>query len=338
MVRGPIRLLHVLPAQDQTKLTSVQDLLPPRLAAQLERVDILSRKILRGTLPGERRGKRRGRSVEFDDFREYVPGDDPRHVDWNALARLDRLIVKLFREEEDLSLHVVVDMSGSMATGKPSKLIFAARLAAALADVALANQNRVALTAFGAAGASTLAALRGRRSLSRVAEFLIAQAAVRSEERAMGVVGAGFNAAIRAAVGGGSSGGKGRGVVFVISDFAESRAAMGPALNMLGGATLGGRIDAHAVRVVSPSEEDPRVDRGRGLSDAVALTEIETGRMVETAVNDETLAVYRRSREAELKSWAAWCASAGVGGVVVRSDVDIADLVLSTLRRQRVVG
>ncbi len=293
--------------------------------------------MLRGTLPGERRSKRRGRSVEFDDFREYVPGDEPRHIDWNALARLDRLLVKVFREEEDLSLHVVVDLSASMATGKPSKLIFGARLAAALADVALANSNRVAVTAFGATTARTLAALRGRRSMARVAAFLIGEAERMSGEGATGAVGAGLTAALRSAI---AIGGKGsaRGVVFLISDFGDwAEMATGTA-NLLAAATVQGKVDAHAVRVVSPSEEDPGLDGANGLSLAVALTDIETGRKVETVVSEETVAAYRRSRDADLRRWEGWCASAGVGSVTVRSDADVGAMILSTLRRRGIVG
>src|SRR5688500_15918018 len=77
-------------------------LLPPDLMAQLERLELVTRKIFRGRMKGERRSKRKGQSVEFADFRGYVPGDDLRSLDWNLFARLDKLIVKLFLEEEDL--------------------------------------------------------------------------------------------------------------------------------------------------------------------------------------------------------------------------------------------
>ena len=99
------------------KPKTLEDLIPPGLAATLDRLDLVSRKVFAGKLPGERRSKRRGRSVEFDDFRNYAPGDDLRHIDWNVYARLDRLFIKLFREEEDLALHVVVDVSASMQAG-----------------------------------------------------------------------------------------------------------------------------------------------------------------------------------------------------------------------------
>ncbi|MCW5769707.1 MAG: DUF58 domain-containing protein, partial [Phycisphaeraceae bacterium] len=96
----------MLIGQDATRLETIDDLLGRELLSRLDRVDLLSRKVFGGKLPGERRSRRRGRSVEFDDFRPYVPGDDLRHIDWNVLARLERLVIKLFREDEDLALYL----------------------------------------------------------------------------------------------------------------------------------------------------------------------------------------------------------------------------------------
>src|SRR6185436_18786138 len=107
-------------------------LLSPQLLAQLERLELVSRKIFRGRMKGERRSKRKGQSVEFADFRNYVPGDDLRFIDWNLYARLDRLFLKLFLEEEDLHFYTIIDASTSMDFGDPSKLSFAKQLAAAL--------------------------------------------------------------------------------------------------------------------------------------------------------------------------------------------------------------
>src|SRR3972149_3049808 len=83
-------------------------------------------------MKGERRSKRKGQSVEFADFRAYVPGDDLRTIDWNLYARLDKLIVKLFLEEEDLHFYTLIDESRSMDFGEPTKLDYAKQLAAAL--------------------------------------------------------------------------------------------------------------------------------------------------------------------------------------------------------------
>src|SRR5688500_9903934 len=96
-------------------------LLTPDLLARLESLDLVSRKIFQGRFKGERRSTRKGRSVEFADYRSYTQGDDLRFVDWNLYARLDRLFVKLFLEEEDLHVYVLVDAGPSMNFGEPSK-------------------------------------------------------------------------------------------------------------------------------------------------------------------------------------------------------------------------
>src|ERR1700727_1549165 len=88
-------------------------LLDPQFMARLDQLDILSRKLLAGKMKGERRSKRRGQSVEFADYRNYVIGDDLRFIDWNIYARLDRLFLTLFFEEEDLALYIILAASKS---------------------------------------------------------------------------------------------------------------------------------------------------------------------------------------------------------------------------------
>src|SRR5215467_3431961 len=122
-----------------TTATRGQDLLSPEFLLQLERLALLSRRAFRGRVQGERRSPRKGMSVEFSDYRPYGVGDDLRYVDWNIYARLDRLYVKLFVDEEDLCLHVLLDASASMGWGEPSKLLYGARLAAALGFIGLVN-------------------------------------------------------------------------------------------------------------------------------------------------------------------------------------------------------
>src|SRR5436190_22402849 len=88
-------------------------LLDPNIMARLDQLDVMSRKLLAGKLKGERRSKRRGQSVEFADYRNYTIGDDLRFIDWNIYARLDKLFLKLFLEEEDLALYILIDCSKS---------------------------------------------------------------------------------------------------------------------------------------------------------------------------------------------------------------------------------
>src|SRR5437588_11952597 len=123
-------------------------LLEPRFLHRLEQLELVSRKIFRGLMKGERRSKKKGQSVEFADYRNYVKGDDLRFLDWNLYARLDRLFIRLFQEEEDLHFYVLIDNSLSMDFGYPSKLPFPPQVAAALAFVGLVNLDRVVVEAF----------------------------------------------------------------------------------------------------------------------------------------------------------------------------------------------
>src|SRR5438094_10566089 len=102
-------------------------LLDPGFMARLDQLDLISRKLLARKLKGERRSKRRGQSVEFADYRNYVVGDDLRFIDWNIYGRLDRLFLKLFMEEEDLSLYVIMDVSKSCDFGDPNKALYIKR-------------------------------------------------------------------------------------------------------------------------------------------------------------------------------------------------------------------
>src|ERR671933_2562109 len=152
--------------------TQTQPLLDPEFLARLEQLELVSRKVLLGRMKGERRSKRKGQSVEFADYRNYVVGDDLRFLDWNLYARLDRLFIRLFMEEEDLHFYLLVDNSLSMDFGTPTKLHYARQVAAALGFVGLVNLDRVVLEVFNDRLTQSLPPLRGRRSLWRLLDFL----------------------------------------------------------------------------------------------------------------------------------------------------------------------
>ncbi len=267
---------------------TLSDLLPPELAARLDTLDVLSRKVFAGKLQGERRSKRRGKSVEFEEHREYVPGDDLRHIDWNVFARLDRFFIKIFEEEEDLGLHLVLDSSPSMVAGAPTKLLTAARLAIALGYVGLVRNNRVSLTVLGGPGgaARRLAPLRGRRNVQRLARFLLEQAFApqphdpdRSPGETRGGPGAEFEKGMRAV----AAAREGKGVLVLLSDLLIPppegyqrglRLLAAPGGGAGGGAGMGGAgvggggggggggsrdsaFEVYVLQVLSPGELDP---------------------------------------------------------------------------------
>jgi uncharacterized protein (DUF58 family) len=139
---------------------------------RLEGLALQVRRSVVGQMAGERRSRRHGRSVEFADFRSYTPGDDFRLIDWNAYARLDRYLLRLFVAEEELPLSIFLDLSGSMDWGSPNKAWAARRLAGAIAYVALASLDRVRLTVFADGPTSGGAPARGRRGAVQLFERL----------------------------------------------------------------------------------------------------------------------------------------------------------------------
>ncbi|MCC6677205.1 MAG: DUF58 domain-containing protein [Phycisphaerales bacterium] len=331
----------MLLAIDQDLPRTIDQLIAPGLAAKLDRLDLLSRKILSGRLPGERRSKRRGRSVEFDDFREYAAGDDPRHIDWNVYARLDRLFIKLFREEEDLALHLIVDVSPSMDAGLPSKLVFAARLAMALSYIGLVNHNRVSLSLFGgdpARPVQQLAPLRGRRSLQRVSSFLLDGLLLARERR--GRAGAGpaqdgespaaadFDAQLRRA----AQLSPGRGITVVLSDFLAP-AGWKAGLNALAAISGSGAADLYCVQVLSPGELDPRHESNRRFIGDLRLEDAEAPRHADITVSAATIARYRRVLEEHNTRLRADCLARGLAYFLVATDTPIDQLVVGSLRR-----
>ena len=147
-------------------------LLSSEFMARLDQLDVMSRKILSGKMKGERRSKRRGQSVEFADFRNYVIGDDLRFIDWNIYARLEKLFLKLFLEEEDLAVYVLVDISRSVDYGEPNKALYIKQVAAALGYIGLVNYNRVTIAAMSDGIVAETGAMRGRRNVARMIDFV----------------------------------------------------------------------------------------------------------------------------------------------------------------------
>ena len=150
-------------------------LLEPPLLRRLDSIALVVRRAVKGQMGGERRSLNRGRSPEFADFRSYTPGDDYRLIDWNAYARLDRFMLRLFVAEEELPMNLFVDLSGSMDWGRPNKAVTARRLAAAVAYVALSALDRVRITVFAQGPTSGGAPHRGRHAaqfvFDRIASF-----------------------------------------------------------------------------------------------------------------------------------------------------------------------
>lgn len=158
--------------QASTPGNANENLFDSEFLHKLERLEVLAKKVFRGLLRGEHTTARRGSGLEFSDFRRYRPGDDFRHIDWNIYSRLDRLFLKLYASEEDLTLHLLLDTSASMYFGEPVKFDYARRLAAALAYIGLNNMDRVGVSAFAGQLERSLPALKAKHHMAALLDFL----------------------------------------------------------------------------------------------------------------------------------------------------------------------
>lgn len=334
----------MLAPSPEPRARTLDDLLSADLMRRLDRLDVMSRRIFAGKMPGERRSKKRGSSVEFDDYREYAPGDDLRRLDWNVFARFDRFIVKMFREEEDLSVHVVIDASASMDAGEPSKLRMALRMAMGLGYIGLVKQNRVSASVFGVKGrpmVEHLAPLRGRRGIQEFGLFLLEH--TREPEsgeafRDWGVSEAGlWNAALRNI----ALTRKGKGVMIVLTD-ALVREDVRTGLNFLaaGGTpgSGGSGFDTTLLQVLDPMELDPSLGVERGLVGDLRLTDIESGRASEITISAPLIRAYRRKVENHVEAVRSACLARGMGHVLVKTSEDPVEILTGALRRRGVLG
>src|SRR5262249_48162131 len=144
---------------------------------KLEYLYVVAKKVFVGRIRAERRSRKTGSGVEFADHRNYTAGDDLRYLDWSVYGRLDKLLLRMFEEEEDLHIYLLIDASASMRMS--SKLDYAERICAALAYIGLAKLDRVSIVPFGGGGAPNatkdrLPPARGKAQIFKVFQFLSA--------------------------------------------------------------------------------------------------------------------------------------------------------------------
>ncbi len=306
----------MLKTASPTRPKSIEDLLSSQLIAKLDPLDLSSKRVFFGKLKGERRSKKRGHSVEFADHRQYVSGDDLRHIDWNIFARLDSLFLKLFLEEEDLSLSIIVDTSASSDCGEPSKFLFMQKAAMAMGYVGLVNLNRVTVTAMGdAEGAisSTLRDMRGRRRTHDLARWVCSL-----EPRG--------NFSFKEACERIALTRRGKGVMLVFSDF-FFKEGYEEGLRRL----VGHGYDVFAIQVLSPQEIDPT------LTGDLRLKDVEDSDLAEVTISSPLLKRYKANLAAYCQQLNQFCMRRDMTLLTVRSDTPIDVLVLDYLRKRGVV-
>jgi uncharacterized protein (DUF58 family) len=280
---------------------------------QLERLQLLMRRPVRGGLKGGRRSVKRGQSVEFADFRDYSLGDDLRQLDWNVLARLERLFVKLYVEEEDVTITFLLDASASMASGRPDKLTFAKRAAAALGYIGLASEDRVTVAALAGRAARRQVALRGS---GRILRLLAALSGISAGEGPTDLLAAARHAAAQLT---------GRGVIVLLSDLLD------PDADRIVRDLAATGSELIVLHLLSPQELEPELEGDLRLVDA------ETGDGVDVTIDLGTLDAYRARLGAWQDGFAETAAKRRATYVPLSTDVPLAELVFAELRRRRVL-
>src|SRR6267378_4140232 len=282
-------------------------LLDPQFLARLEQLELVSRKIFLGVMKGERRSKRKGQSVEFADYRNYVIGDDLRFLDWNLFARLDRLFIRLFMEEEDLHFYLLIANSLSMDFGTPSKLLFAKQVAAALGFIGLVNMDRVVVEAFNNRLTQTMPAARGRRSLWRMMDFLqkLEPAGPSDLKKALRT----FSLKC-----------SGKGIVILLSDFMDKK-GYEEALRYL----IARQMDIYAIQILSQEEIEPEI-----VGD-LQLTDIEDQDVADVTVSGPLLKRYKQNLAAYRAALYEFCARRGVSYLFTSNQVPFERLIFSFL-------
>ena len=287
-----------------------EELLSAEFMTRLDRLELLSRKIFVGRMKGERRSKRKGESVEFADYRNYVVGDDLRFLDWNIYARLEKLLLKLFMEEEDLNVTVLFDVSRSMDWGDPHKGLYVKRVAAALAYIGLVNYDRVSLYGYSDTLAHEMRGVRGRRLVSQVIRFL--------QDIPLGGVSDFSAVGKRFAVHH-----TGRGVVIVISDFLDKGGYV-DGMRYL----LSRNLDLYAIQVLSPEEIDPT------LAGDLKLRDVEDDDLAEVTISKPLLAKYKANLTAYCTELKNYCTQRGITYLFTNTRVPFDILVMSYLRQR----
>jgi len=289
-----------------------EELLTPEFMGKLEHLSLVVTRAFAGRMHGERRSIRRGTSVEFADYRNYVLGDDLRYVDWNVYARLEKLFLKLYIDEEDLNVHLMIDTSRSMGFGAPGKLLAACRVAAALGYIALAGFDRLSVTGFTDRLGARMRALRGKGNASTLFAWL-------KDLHAEGVsdftrVFSDYALLARRP-----------GPVIIISDF------FAPGLEEGLRSIVGRKFAPTLLRVLAPEEVEPP------YTGDLRLVDSETGDTREITITGGVLARYKQRLKAH-REWLEGVAGRfGINYIETATDEPFENLVLRYLKARRIV-
>lgn len=280
---------------------------------KLEYLALVARRVFRGRIKAERRSRAFGTSVEFADYRDYTPGDDYRYLDWNIYARIDHLLLKLFEEEQDLHVYILLDISQSMASTR-AKLDCALCVTASLAYIAMSNLDRVAVHPFADQPLPAFPITRGKGKILTLLDYL--------ERLEPSATDTDLEQCARILV----QRRPRRGLIVLISDLYDPR-GFERGLDVL---RYHGD-DVQVIHLTEPSEANPTV-----LGD-MELLDSETGEVRTVTVTERHLRAYRRCHEDFLHQAERSCRNREVGYLHSTTDVPFDELVLKVLRKSGVV-
>jgi uncharacterized protein (DUF58 family) len=280
---------------------------------RLEGLALLARQLVNSRQRAERRSVQRGASIEFAEYRPFGPGDDWRHIDWHAFARWRTLILKLYAEEQDLPVHLLLDATASMDFGAPKKFDHARRVAAGLAYIALCNHDRLGLVALDGAVPATLPPARGRQRFQEILRFL--------SERTAAASPASLEDAARRWLAARPA----RGMVVWVTDLWGSDA--GDALRALDRLRYA-RHEVAVIHLADPSEADP------GEPGEYRIEDRETGATRSVVVDASLRRAYRERYEAYLDEIARHCRRHQIALLRAETTEDIIALLTRSLREK----
>lgn len=308
---------------EESKVAHHELLLPEMIRRRFEPLMLVAKTIRAGSMKGERRSIKRGTSIEFADYRNYTPGDDLRKLDWNVYARLEKPYIKLLEDEEDLAVHLLLDISASMdwpnaedsETGDAeyNKLLFAKRLFASLAYISLTTGDRVMMSGISDRGLKQFGPVRGRAQVVQMLRYVY-------QLQAGGITDLNDRLrdyAIRE---------RRKGLVILITDmFSPTGYVEG--LNHL----MGKGHEIVVIHLLSPDEVKPP------LAGDLSLIDIETGKMQEVTVDADMRSIYQQRLTGWLNDIRDTCSRKNIHYVMVETDIPFEKVILFELRKLGVV-
>jgi uncharacterized protein (DUF58 family) len=276
---------------------------------KLEYLHVVSRRAFTGHNRADRLTPTRGRGLEFADHRPYAPGDDFRHIDWKAYQRLGRLLLRLYDEERDLPIYLMLDVSGSMA--EPGKFDMARRLAAALCYIGLVHLDKLAILPFGRGLGHESPVGRGKGRIFRVFEQLERMEPAGETD-------------LRGSFKEFASRPRQRGLAVIISDFLDP-GGFEAGLKIL--RTLG--HDVFVVHIASLRDRDP------GAYGEVRFMDAETGELREVDVTPRLAAAYVKAWEGHASELEHFCGRYDIGYVRADAERPFEDIILKAFRQGR---